>query len=111
VYSALDLRDEWDCAAKRTALIRQSRGHAFITTLTRVRINGLADLRLLGVFELASLRDRKIIKAGPREFDAEVNCIVNAIAAGDHFIAQKSHAYNVVIADAFTRGAINLQRQ
>src|SRR5256885_7072438 len=29
----------------------------------------------------------------------------------DHFVAEKTHAYDVVIADTFTHGAINLQRQ
>src|SRR3989442_13143150 len=75
IYGALDLRDEWYSATKGTALVRQSRRHAFITALTRVGINGLAAFRLLAVFELAALRNRKIIKAGLREFPPEENPI------------------------------------
>ena len=46
-----------------------------------------------------------------REFPAEVNRVIDAIAADYYFIAKKSHAYDVVVANALAHGAINSQRQ
>src|ERR1041385_518372 len=54
VYGAFDLRHQRNGTTKRSALIGQSGRHALVTTLARIWINGCADLRLLGVFELAA---------------------------------------------------------
>jgi hypothetical protein len=50
----IDFRNQRYRTPKRAALVRESCGHAFITALAGVRINGLPDFGLLSVFELAA---------------------------------------------------------
>ena len=111
INRVLDMPDERHAAAKRSAFIGQSRRHALVTTLSCVRIDGLAHLRLFGVFELSAFRDGKIIETSARKFNSEVNGRIDAIAVRDHFIAEETHADEVIIADFLSHGPINFQRQ
>src|SRR6185369_7852255 len=51
VYRLLDSRDERDAAPEWTDNVGKHSGHALVTALTGVRINGLAHLWLLRVFK------------------------------------------------------------
>src|SRR6266852_4238982 len=44
---------------------------------------------------------------GPRASDS----VVDAIAAGDYFVAEKTHTDHVIVADRFAHRAINFERQ
>src|SRR5262249_50735186 len=77
VDSPFDCRNQRQAATKWTSLVREHGRHALITALTGVRVNGLAHLRLLCIFEFATLRDRQEVKAGAGKFHGVVDCVLN----------------------------------
>src|SRR6185369_11142137 len=91
--------------------IRQNSGHAFITTLARVRVNSLSHFWLLRVFKLAALRQREEIEPRGSKLFRVIDRVFNATAPSDHFIREKSHANDVIITDAITYLTINFQGQ
>ena len=90
VHRLLDCRNERDAASEGPSRIRKHSRHALISALTGVWINGLAHLRLLRVFKLAALRERQKIETGASKLDAEIDRIVNPIAARNYLISQES---------------------
>src|SRR5215217_1769377 len=111
VHGFLNRRNERDAAPEWASRVGEHSGHALVTTLTRVRINSLAHLRLLRVFKFAAFRKRQKIKARSGKLLRIKDRIFDATAARNHLISQKPHTHNVIVSNMTAHLAINLERQ
>src|SRR5262249_54486486 len=86
-------------------------GHAFEPAFAGVRVGRLADARLFGVPELPAARNRQEVHPRPRELDAEVDRIVDAVAAGKDLVAQVTAPDHIVGPHPRPHGGKHLQGQ
>src|SRR5689334_5590700 len=77
-----------DVAPERTASIGKHRRHALPPAGPGVGVCRPADLRLLGILELAAARQRQEIHTGPRELYAEVCAVVYRVASRNTLVAE-----------------------
>src|SRR6185503_655566 len=108
---AFDRRHERHAASEWSSFVGEHSRHALVTTLSGVRVNCLAHLRLLRILKLPALRKRQKIKTHARKLDRVIRRILNSTATGDHFIRQKPHSDDVIVSDTLTNRAINFERQ
>src|SRR5262249_5708289 len=69
-----------------------SGGHAFVPARSGVGIGRRTDLGLLGVLEFAAFGDAQVVESRLGERDSKKYRVLDAIAAGDHLVAEKSAA-------------------
>src|SRR3989475_2262086 len=95
-----DRRGQRHVAAERPARVGEDRRHTLVARLARVRVDRLADLRLLRILEAAALRDREIVDTAFGELDSEPPGVVDTAAALNDLVAEVSNADRVVGANA-----------
>ena len=104
-------RGERHVAAEGPALVRDDGRHALVSRAPGVRIDRLADLRLLGVLEPPALGDREIVDAPLGEAPTEPDRVVQSAAAFHDVVAEVADAHDVVAADPLADRGEGLQRQ